>query len=268
MASHTDFAHETSQYPEAVRETHEFWDLTEEEYAALDRLDRKEPMTISVEKELRDCIKNGEIWRDHKRQNRQRLRDNLAHIYGLWSHFVTNEDSRRVLLKACDRRKIQITARTDVLLALIHLCLRPGDDAAYRYASALRESALQGVSAGKLASHLAKKGCGVNAMAEAFRERRRPKNEDKPADESSVKTSTSSDSNSRSRRTTLVDSADKNIPKLQWEDSALAKWQLNNKSKVYLVVECNGQMAGIIVRVRTSLRKKPTGQKASSSRAI
>ncbi len=142
----------------------------------------------------------------------------------------------------------------DPLLALIHLSLRPGGEAAHRYANALREAALQGILAGKLASHFAKKGHGINAMANAYRERRRPKSEDNSAEETT------------DERSTLADGADKNMPKFRWEDSALAKWQLNNKAKIYLVVECNGQMAGTIVRVRTSLRKKQTKEKPSPNR--
>lgn len=249
-----------------MTEGHKFCAPAEDEITALRRLDRKQPTTIKVEKELRDCIKNGALWRHHKRQNRQRLRENLAQIYRLWGHFIAHEDSRPALLNACDREQIRVTARTDVLLALIHLCLRPGDEAAHRYASAIREAALQRISPDELASHLAKKGCGVNAMAEAYRQRKRPNSDDNSPDETSDERATSADVAEKNIRTTLANSADKNIPKLQWEDAALAKWQLNNKDKVYLVVECNGQMAGTIVRVRASLRRKGTNQKLSSSR--
>jgi hypothetical protein len=254
MASLSDFDEEPSPHPKNITAKEGFCAPTEEEIKALRRLDHKKPLKIKVEKELDDCIKNGADWRDHKRQNRQRLRQNLAQIYRLWRHLVAHEESHRVLLKACDRKKIQITARTDVLLALIHLCLRPGGEAAHRYANALRELALEGISAGKLPSHLAKKGQGVNAKAAAYRERGHPKSEDNSAD------ATTDDP------TTLADRADKNMPKLQWEDSALAKWQLNTRAKIYLVVECKGPMAGTIVRVRTSLHKKQTNEKRSSGR--
>jgi hypothetical protein len=254
MDSLSDFNEKPSPYPKNITAKVEFCAPPEEEIKALRRLDRKEPLKFKVDKELNDCIKDGGIWRKRKRRNRQRLRENLAQIYRLWRHFVTREESHRILLKQCDREKIRVTARTDALLALIHLSLRPGGEAGHRYANALREVALEGISAGKLASHLAKKGQGINAKAAAYRERGRSKSEDNSADATN------------DERTTLADSADKNMPKLQWEDSALAKWQLNNKSKVYLVVECNGQMAGKIVRVRTSLHKKQNLETPSSSR--
>jgi hypothetical protein len=253
MDSLEHFDDEPSPYPKNVTALEGFCAPTEEEIRALRRLDRKEPLKLKVEKELDDCIKSGGIWRERKRRNRQRLRENLAQIYRLWRHFVTREESHRILLKQCDREKIPVTARTDALLALIHLSLRPGGEAAHRYANALREVALEGISAGQLASHLAKKGQGVNAKAAAYRARGRPKSEDNSADATN------------DERTTLADSADKNMPKLQWEDSALAKWQLNSKSRVYLVVECNGPMAGTIVRVRTSLHKKQNLETPSSS---
>jgi|SRR5208282_568479 len=254
MDSLEDFDKEPSPYPKNITAKEGFSAPTEEEIKALRRLDRKKPLKIKVQKELDDCVKNGGIWRDHKRQNRQQLRQNLARIYDLWRHFVAHEETHRILLKACDRRKIGITAWTDVLQALIHLCLRPGGEAAHRYANALREVALEGISAGELPLHLAKKGCGVNAKAKAYRQRGRPKSEDNSAD------ATTGDP------ATLADSADKNMPKLQWKDSALAKWQLNKRGKIYLVVECNGPMAGTIVRVRTSLHKKQNHEKPSSSR--
>jgi hypothetical protein len=254
MDSLEDFDEEPSPYPKNTSAKEGFCAPTEEEINALRRLDRTEPLKIKVEKELDDCIKNGGIWRQRKRRNRQRLWRNLARIYRLWRHFVAHEESQRILFKQCDRKKIRVTARTDALLALIHLSLRPGGEAAHRYANALREVALEGISAGKLASHLAKKGQGVNAKAAAYRDRGRPKSEDNPADATT------------GERTTLADAADKNRPKLQWEDSALAKWQLNTRAKIYLVVQCNGPMVGTIVRVRTSLHKKQTNEKPSSSR--
>jgi hypothetical protein len=254
MDSLSDFDEQPSPYPKNITAKEGFCAPTEEEIKALRRLDRKEPVKIKVEKELDDCIKNGGLWRQRKRRNRQRLRENLAQIYRLWRHFVAHEESHQVLVKTCDRNNIRITARTDALLALIHLSLRPGPEKANRWATALREAALEGISAGKLASQFAKKGQGVNAKAAAYRERGRTKSEDNTVDE------TTDD------RTTLADSADKNMPKLQWEDSALAKWQLNSKSKVYLVVECNGPMAGTIVRVRTRLHKRLSHEKPSSNR--
>jgi hypothetical protein len=266
MDSLTDFDQETSPCSKDLLEGNKFCAPAEDEITALRRLDRNKPTAIKVTKELRDCIKNGAIWHHHKRRNRQRLRENLAQIHRLWGYFIAHEDAQRALLRACDRENIRITARTDVLLALIHLCLRPGDEAAHRYASALREAALQRISPDELASRLAKKGCGVNAMAEAYRQRRRPNSEDHSTDETNNERATGPDSNDKNVGTTLADSADKNIPMLQWEDAALAKWQLNNKSRIYLVVECNGQMAGTILRVKTSLRRKRTNKTLSSSR--
>jgi hypothetical protein len=254
MDSLSDFDEEPSPYPKNITAKEGFFAPTEEEIEALRRLDRKDPLKIKVEKELDDCIKNGGIWRQRKRRNRQRLRENLAQIYRLWRHFVAHKESQRILFKQCDCNNIRITARTDALLALIHLSLRPGPEKANRWATALREAALQGISAGKLASHFAKKGQGINAKADAWRDRGRPKSEDNSTDATT------------DVLTTLADSADKNMPKLQWEDSALAKWQLNKRAKIYLVVECNGPMAGTIVRVRTSLHKKRTHEKRSSSR--
>src|SRR6266852_4666162 len=73
MDSLSDFDEEPSPYPKNITAKEEFCAPTEEEIKALRRLDRKEPLKIKVEKELDDCTKNGGIWRQRKRRNRQRL---------------------------------------------------------------------------------------------------------------------------------------------------------------------------------------------------
>jgi hypothetical protein len=130
-------------------------------------------MSIEVEQTIEDCIETGAIWRRNKRRNQKRLWNNLGSIYRLWVNLTEHEEDQQAVFSACDREKIQLTAKTDLLLRLVHLSLRPGGEAASRYATALREAALQGISPEELASHFAEKGQGINAMAEAYRARKK-----------------------------------------------------------------------------------------------
>ena len=148
------------------------------EIRALRRVYSKSPLQIEVDQTIEDCIKSGAVWRSNRRKNQERLWSNLARIYRLWAYLIEYEEGQQAVFSACDREEIQLTAKTDLLLALVRLSLRPGGEAASRYATALREAALRGISPKKLASHFAKKGQGINAMAEAYRGRKRA---DKPA---------------------------------------------------------------------------------------
>jgi hypothetical protein len=143
------------------------------EITALRRLYRKNPISIEVEQTIEDCIESGAVWRRNRRRNQKRLWNNLGFIYRLWVNLTENEEDQQAVFSACDRQKIRLRADTDLLQALVHLSLRPGGEAAHRYATALREAALQGISPEELPSHFAEKGQGINAMAEAYRARKK-----------------------------------------------------------------------------------------------
>jgi hypothetical protein len=159
--------------PKNESRQNEFSGLPKAEIKAVRRLYCKNPISIEVEQAIDDCIQTGKVWRRNRRKNQERLWNNLGCIYRLWVNLTAHEEDQQAVFSACDRENIQLTAKTDLPLALVRLSLRPGAEAAHRYATALREAALRGISPEKLASHFAKKGQGINAMAEAYRARKK-----------------------------------------------------------------------------------------------
>jgi len=103
-----------------------------------------------------------------RRQNARKVRKIVGGIYPLYLHYDRHEDKQLVLYRACIDAGINLTARMDLASVVVryqlrNLPLKP--EAISRYASVLRQAAIDEILPGRLTKHLGTKGHSLKAMA-------------------------------------------------------------------------------------------------------
>jgi hypothetical protein len=158
-------------------------ELRGQELQAVRELVETLPDDFSWPRSLRAARADGKAYRARRRAMWAALRAAIGTIYPRLIAAGARPERFADIISACTAARITLKAPVHPAVALIRLHLRPhSDEAVNRYANCLREALLRRIPADQLALYLGKRGCGINAMSDAFKARM--KRGDRPMGES------------------------------------------------------------------------------------
>ena len=124
-------------------------------------------------KKVRETIKiEAAEYKNARSESNAKLRTVLGDLYDEFIYLSAHQQEQDDFLRECAREGVWMGVRTDLSVVLVRFHLgRSKAATTNRYASVLREAALQGIAPGDLAKTLGENRGGVKAMARQFAKR-------------------------------------------------------------------------------------------------
>jgi hypothetical protein len=113
-------------------------------------------------------LRAADEWNQIDKKYRKRLYVKLQTVYQLYLLARNNPKREGLINQKCKEFGIPITRSSHLSIRLVKLMLRPPGKTPYQYAAALRYATLQQIAPDHLAEELAKKGNGIDKMADRF----------------------------------------------------------------------------------------------------
>jgi hypothetical protein len=146
--------------------------LRGQELLAVQELRKTLPADFSWSGSLKTARAKAEAYRASRKSMWAELRVAIGASYPRLIAAGAQPDRFGKIISECGAAGITLKAPVHPAVALVRLDIQPhSDEAVNRYANVLREALLERIPADKLAAHLGKRGCGINAMSAAYQGR-------------------------------------------------------------------------------------------------